>query len=159
MSSGWGSICAVGGDGGGEAEKAADYQDRERVSIAMIPACFGLLLMRKAPEQLEGHSRSGFCLKGHMWIIVLHFLSWQENRIAVLFVIGGQKVLPLSCTRSQIFDIIYKREILEKLHFGTSQKDYSFLACHPLSWQARDLGGAAQPLCRLTNLPHFHPQL
>lgn len=94
----------------------------------MGPACSRLLLMRKAPEQLEGHSSSGFCLKRHMWVIVLHFLSWPENRIAVLFVFRRQKVLPLSCMKSQIFDIIYKREIPEKLHFGTSPKDYYFFS-------------------------------
>lgn len=153
----------MGGDEGGEAEKAADYQDQERASTAMGPACFGLLLMRKAPEQLEGHSRSGFCLKGHTWAIMLHFSSWQGNRIAVLFVVEGQNVLPLSCTKSQIFVKIYKREIPEKLHFGTSQKDFLFYFFFSLSYTqlaGEGSGRAAQPLCRpTTNLPHFHPQL
>lgn len=110
----------------------------ERVLIAMGTAYFGLLLMIKAPEQLEQHSSSRFCLKGHMWVIALHFLSWQENRIAVLFIVGGQKVLPLSCMKSQIFDLIYKKYLKNSI-LGHHKKIIFFSACHLLSWQARDL--------------------
>lgn len=32
------------------------------------------LLTREDPKQLVGNFRSGFCLGGHMWVTVLHFL-------------------------------------------------------------------------------------
>lgn len=65
------------------------------------------------------------------------------------------KSSPIVILRRQIFDIIYKREILENLHFVTSQKDYVCLTCHLLSWQERALEephnlSADQPTCLLS---------
>lgn len=125
----------------------------------MGTAYFGLLLMIKAPEQLEGHSSSGFCLKGHMWVIALLFLSWQENRIAVLFVVGGQKVLPLSCTKSQIFDLIYKKYLKNSILGHHKKIFFFFFSLSSTQLAGERSGRATQPLCRLTNLPHLHPQL
>lgn len=66
----------------------------------------------------------------------------------------GQKVLPLSCMKSQILDMTYKREILQKLIFRISQKK-DFLGFFSLSsTQMVDEGSgkATWPLCRPTNL-------